>query len=136
MASVTKPITTFEKTVERAVSLLKLHEEQPALEELDDLIRAAVILSVAGFDRYFTAKYCDILVPHLKSGQRIYSELYDSLEAAGLNAKFALELLASERPFRKIRTIVQNSLSSHTTHRDEKIDELFSRIGLKDLRKV
>jgi hypothetical protein len=37
------------------------------------------------------------------------------------------------RPFRKIRTIVQVSLTGHTTHREEKIDELFLSLGLNKL---
>jgi hypothetical protein len=45
----------------------------------------------------------------------------------------ALELAVSKRPFRKIRTIVQNSLSQHTTQRISIIDELFISFGLKNL---
>jgi HEPN superfamily RiboL-PSP-like protein len=135
MPSVVKPLTVFHKTIVRASALISLRETELETPEPDDLIRAAVIISIAGFDRYFTAKYCDILIPYLKSGEKVHSDLYNSLQNAGLDAKFALELLAAKRPYRKIRTIVQNSLSQHTTHRDDKIDELFLRIGLKFLCK-
>jgi hypothetical protein len=133
MSSVVQPITVFHKTVHRSNGLLDLYDTGPALEEPTDLIRAAVLISIAGFDRYFTSKYCDVLIPHLKSGKRTDKTLFKSLEEAGLNAEFALELIESKRPYRKLRTIVQNSLSKHTTHRTEVIDELFLRLGLKNL---
>jgi len=53
----TKPFSVFEKTRKRAESLLDLRDSNPELAELDDLTRAAVLLSVAGFDRYFTSKF-------------------------------------------------------------------------------
>lgn len=134
-----KPFTVFLKTLARTEGLLELHRRGSALDENDDLLRAAIILAVAGFDRYFTAKFCDVLVTHLKSNREIGSDLCKRLEDAGFNTKFALKLLSetvnhrTSRPFRKIRTIVQNSLSRHTTHRDDAIDELFKGIGLKGL---
>lgn len=133
MASIVKPITTFEKTITRAESLITHYESNPALTEKDDLLRAAVMLAIAGFDRYFTAKYCDVLVPYLQKDKRISEAMLSRLEEAGLGPKFALELVVSKRPFRKIRTIVQNSLSRHTTHRMDVIDDLFLSVALKGL---
>jgi hypothetical protein len=134
-----KPFTIFEKTISRSNGLLELHKTGPHLDENDDLIRAAIVLAVAGFDRYFTAKFCDVLVTHLKSSGEVGPDLYKILEKAGFNTEFALKLVSEtvenrkSRPFRKIRTIVQNSLSAHTTHRDDAIDDLFKGLGLKDL---
>ncbi len=119
--------------------MVKLCNKEKYLSENDDLARAAVIFAVAGFDRYFTAKFCDVLVTHLKSGKSIGPDLYKRIEAAGFGTEFALRLISEtvenrqSRPFRKIRTIVQNSLSNHTTHRDSVIDELFKSLGLIDL---
>src|SRR6056297_202988 len=134
-----KPLSIFEKTVDRADSLIALAATGPEIEESDDLIRSAVVIAVAVFDRYFTAKFCDVLVPHLKSGDKIGSNLFARLEKAGFDTEFALRLIAdgvdnrTARPFRRIRNIVQTSLSSHTTHRDDAINDLFLDIGLKDL---
>lgn len=134
-----KPFGIFEKTHKRAVDLLDLRETHPALPELDDLTRAAVLLSVAGFDRYFTSKFCDVLVAHLKSQKKIGADLYTRIGEAGFTTEVALSLISesvdnrNSRPFRKIRTIVQNSLSTHTTHREDVIDELFMALGLKNL---
>ncbi|WP_123643871.1 HEPN domain-containing protein [Histidinibacterium lentulum] len=134
-----KPYSTFEKTVERSRALVELFDTDPQIDEKEDLLRAAVILCVAGFDRYFTSKFCDVLVPHLKSGEKIGNDLFKRLEVAGFNTEVSLRLIAdsvnnrNSRPFRKIRTIVQSSLSNHTTHRDDAIDALFLDLGLKNL---
>ena len=133
MSKSAKPITTFDKTIERANGLLNHYRREPEIDECNDLLRAAVILAVAGFDRYFTAKFCDVLVPHLKDEKRISNDVCTLLSDAGLDTRFALDLAVSKRPFRKIRTIVQNSLSKHTTQRTEIIDQLFIHFGLKDL---
>ncbi|MBZ0215825.1 MAG: hypothetical protein K8F25_04670 [Fimbriimonadaceae bacterium] len=50
-----------------------------------------------------------------------------------MDTAFALQLAVSKRPYRKIRTIVQNSLSRLTTHRSSVIDNLFLSLGLNDL---
>ena len=131
----TKPLTNFEKTISRAEDLLELFDAGTGLDEPNDAIRAAVIFSVAAFDRYFTTKFCDVLVPHLKSKAKPSTALVKRLHDAGLDTEFALELAVASRPFRKIRTIVQNSLSRHTTHRTEVIDNLFLALELKDLTK-
>ena len=134
-----KPFSIFEKTVDRADALVELADTQPNIGEPDDLVRSAIVIAVAGFDRYFTAKFCDVLVPHLKSGDKIGPNLFARLEKAGFDTEFALRLIAdgvenrAARPFRKIRNIVQTSLSSHTTHRDDAINNLFLDLGLKDL---
>ncbi len=133
MPSTTKPITIFQNTTTRANALLDLYDRGVDLDEADDLLRAAVVLAVAGFDRYFTSKFCDVLVPHLKGDDRISQEVLDLLRRAGLDTKFALELAVSKRPFRKIRTIVQNSMSRHTTQRASVIDKLFNSFGLSEL---
>lgn len=133
MPAIVSPLTTFEKTRVRACALLDLQDAGCDLAEQDDLTRAAVVLAIAAFDRYFTAKYCDVLIPHLKQDKKISDKVLKRLEDAGLDARFSLELLGSDRPFRKIRTIVQNSLSKYTTQRFEVIDELFLPLGLKEL---
>lgn len=130
-----KPITVFEETITRATALLDMVDAGDTPKNPDDVVRGAVMLSVAAFDRYFTAKFCDVLVPHLKNSKTLSDPLLSRLEEAGFDTKFALELAVSDRPFRKIRTIVQASLSRLTTHRSSVIDELFSSLGLIDLTK-
>lgn len=133
MGSVVKPITAFEKTLTRAFALLDHADGGLPTPEDNDFRRAAVILSIAAFDRYFTSKFCDTLIDYLRSGQPVTDRLEKLLLASGLNTKFALELAISKRPFRKIRTIVQNHLSFKTTQRADAINQLFRDLGFSDL---
>ena len=128
-----KPLTIFRETLNRSRSLLDMVDEGGIITNADDIVRGAVIIGVAAFDRYFTSKFCDVLVPHLKKSSKNSDGLLNLLEQSGLDTEFALQLVISKRPFRKIRTIVQNSLSRHTTHRSSTIDELFVSLGLKKL---
>ncbi len=127
-----KPITNFKKTIVRAEALITLYESEPDLTELDDLLRSAVVLGMAGCDSYFTHKFCDALVPFLKHHDPS-KELLNMLEKAGLNTKMALELSMMERPFRRIRTLLERSLSHLTTQRTSAIDTLFGAVELKGL---
>ena len=129
------PLTVFRETITRSKRLLDLVDQTAYDAHNDDIIRGATILAVAAYDRYFTAKFCDILVPHLKSSTVISKDLIKRLESAGLDTSFSLELIVSKRPFRKIRTIVQASLSRVTTHRSSVINDIFVSVGLKDLTK-
>lgn len=127
-----KPLTVFRSVVMRSEALLDLHAQGAKIPEENDLIRAAVVLAVAGFDAYFTNKFCDILNPYLKS-HKPGPTLIATLRDAGLDTEAALELAVMERPFRRIRTLVQRSLAGRTTQRFEAIDELFLSIGVKNL---
>ncbi len=127
-----KPLANFKSTIARARQLCELRETVATLSEPDDLLRSAIVLSVAGFDAYFTDKFSDILVPYLKT-RKPGPTLIKILEDSGLNAETALEIAVMHRPFRRIRTLVQAHVSSRTTQRFQAIDELFLSIGVKDL---
>jgi hypothetical protein len=133
MGSVVKPLVTFEKTLNRAICLIEAAKQAHPSPLADDLARSSVVLAIAGFDRYFTAKFCDVLIDHLKSGKEVSDSTAKVLREAGLDTKFALKLAVSKKPFRKIRTIVQSHLSDQTTQRTSAIDSFFLNIGLKDL---
>ena len=135
-----KPLHNFEQTMLRAEALLDMYDDRQfhisqnstgatAFIEEDDLIRSAVIVSVAALDHYFTSKFSDILVRHLKT-RTPSKELLSILEKAGLTTRVALELAIMKRPFRRIRTMLQNHLSRYTSHRVEAIDKLFCSVGL------
>ena len=100
----------------------------------DDVLRGAVVLSVAAMDAYFTRRFAELLVPFLKK-KGPNAKLIRMLEIAGLNTAVALELAVMERPYRRIRSLVQRYLSTYTTQRFQAIDELFLALGVKDLSK-
>ncbi|MEM7242424.1 MAG: HEPN domain-containing protein [Pseudomonadota bacterium] len=134
-----RPKTQFDNTLARATDLLDIFDQREAdfamhgvdLIDADrDLVRASMLLSVAGLDHYFTQKFCDKLVGYLKSNEP-NDQLVKLLSNSGLNTKSALELLVMDRPFRRVRTMVQDNLSRYTSHRTQKIDQLFQAMGYK-----
>jgi hypothetical protein len=126
-----KAFTNFTRTIERSKQVIALYRDGVNLTEKEDLVRFSVILSVSALDSYFTDKFCDVLVPFLKKREPT-DDLVEILEKAGLNTRTALELISMERPFRRIRTLVERSFSNYTTQRTDVIDKLFTSIGLQD----
>lgn len=129
----------FEGVIKRSLNLLSLqqpieklfpHGSQPP--DLSDMTRAAVVLSVAAMDAYFTGVFAERLVPFLKTKKVTSPALAAVLHKAGLDASLTLELLAMERPYRRIRKLMDAYLAQHVTQRVEVIDELFLSYGLKD----
>ena len=135
-----RPITQFHGTINRSFALLDMFDERhfdhargsTKFIQEDDLIRAAVVVAVAAMDHFFTQKFCDVLVPHLKKNGPS-DQLSDLLKKSGLDTKTALELLTMKRPFRRIRTMSQRHLSRYTSHRAKAIDKLFSTVGIDGL---
>lgn len=130
-------ILTFESTSARASSLVALHSslnetQRASMPDCRDLLRSAIALSVAGMDAYFTDRFAESLVRFLKK-RGATKGMIDLLSSAGLDAKAALEMLAMQRPYRRIRTIIESSLSEYTTQKQRVIDELFVVYGVKDL---
>jgi hypothetical protein len=135
--SPSKSYLRFEGVIKRSLNLLSL---QPAIEKLlakttpppdvSDMARAAVVLAVAAMDAYFTAIFAERLVPFLKKAKIAPPALAAVLEKAGLDASLALELLAMERPYRRIRKLMDAHLAKHVSQRFEVIDELFASYGI------
>ena len=126
--------TEFQRTMDRAEDLLERHRAEPAHSTADDQVRMAVVLGVAAMDSYFTTKFCNILVPYLKT-KGPTDGLTKVLSQAGLDTETALILLSMQRPYRRIRTLVERSFDTLTTQRTDVIDELFLSFGLKEFCK-
>jgi len=126
----------FEKVILRSLNLVSLHNtlkahlgpSDPSLD-FSDLLRAAVVISVAAMDAYFTDVFAERLVPFLKR-KGPTKDLVQLLGEAGLNTSVALELLSMERPFRRIRTLVESRLGLQVTQRIDAINELFKAYGI------
>lgn len=110
--------------------LLKAH---PSMKDIEaaDMSRAAVVLAVAAMDAYFTDAFVERLVPFIKQ-TRPGESLVALLRDAGLDTAMALELLTMNRPYRRVRTLVDGHLERTTTQRLKAIDELFICYGLKN----
>ena len=140
-----KPIELFDSTITRCLKLMALHRSLekarskgmslPAtIEEVCDLSRAAIVLAVSGMDAYFTSKFTELLVPFLKK-KGPTPDLVTFLAKAGLNTTAALEMLTMDRPYRRIRTLVEAHLDRVTTQQVSVIDELFQAYGIKGFTK-
>lgn len=134
-----KALTAFLSAQQRALEMSQHHHELANHADgkhkcADDVLRAAIVLSVAAMDGYFTRRFSELLVPYLKrNGPN--EKLIQLLEAAGLTTAVALELAAMDRPYRRVRALVQRHLATYTTQRFRAIDELFLALGVKDLSK-
>jgi hypothetical protein len=132
-------IASFKSTSNRANSLITLHasltEAQiAAMPDPNDLLRSAIAFSVAGMDSYFTDRFSESLVRFLKI-RGATPDLIVLLRDAGLDTKAALEMLTMQRPYRRVRTLVEDYLSNYTTQKQDVIDKLFRVYGVKDLCK-
>lgn len=135
-------IEQFNRTIDRAAKLLNLSESPEVKVQgavvTSDLLRASLVIAVAAMDAYFTSRFTEHLVPYLKSASnsknsQVPNNLVDLLSLGGLNARSALEMLTMDRPYRRIRTIVDAYLSTYTTQQHHVIDSLFLCYGVKDL---
>lgn len=136
----TKAYEKFLKTVRRCESLVesykKLHlldqEKGEDIPTPKDIVRGAVVLAVAALDAYVTDAFVEKLVPYLKR-YTPDEELIELLYDAGLDTKEALVLLSMDRPYRRIRTLIENYYASYTTQKFEVIDQIFRPYRLKKI---
>lgn len=130
----------FIKTIRRCDSLVSSYKKLQEIDEDEgtdiptpkDIIRGAVVLAVAALDTYVTDVFSEKLVPYLKA-YKADPDLVTLLNDAGLDTKEALYLLTMERPFRRIRTLVESYYSSYTTQKFEVIDQIFKPYRLKEI---
>ncbi len=73
-------------------------------------------------------------IPILQIALLIYA-LVNLLEKAGLDTRQCLAMLSMERPYRRVRTLVDGYLDKYVTQRFSAIDSLFLAYGLKDFSK-
>lgn len=132
-----KAYLRFETVVQRSLNLAqarhpleKILQQAGEEDDLSDMTRASVVLAVAAMDAYFTGVFAEKLVPYLKSKTTPGKDLLKVLSDAGLNTQTALELLGMQRPYRRIRTLMDDYLEREVTQKTNKIDELFKSYGL------
>jgi len=132
-----KALTAFHKAITRSEDLLTVYtslSKDPAIVkcEAKDLLRSALVMAVAGMDAYFTGRFTENIVVYLKTN-RPTDGMVKILSKAGLDTRQALEMIAMDRPWRRIRTLLDDHLFDHTTQRFDAIDDLFVVYKVKDL---
>jgi len=128
---------TFNKTIKRSNGLISIYEKTQnnddfAGQNITDLVRSAVVLSVSGMDAYFTSRFSESLVSFIKENGPT-EDLIDILYKAGLDTEQALEMITMDRPYRRVRTLIDENLSKHVTQRFEVVDDLFKVYGIPNL---
>lgn len=127
-----KAFAKFHKTVRRCDTLVDAYTTIHGLNEADtevpaapkDIIRGAVVLAVAALDAYVTDVFVEKLATYLKK-HRPDESLVALLLKAGLDTREALSLLTMDRPYRRIRNLVQSHYAQYTTQRFDVIDSVF-----------
>lgn len=123
----------FDKTISRCKEQIQLYERLKVVQEehpeidinvSQDILRGAIVLAVAAFDAYATDCFVEMFIPYIKK-RGVDESLTELLAKAGFDIKFAVGLIESERPYRKIRTLIERYYSAYTTQRLHVIDELF-----------
>jgi hypothetical protein len=132
-----KSITKFQNTITRSKGLLAIYSATISKPEFaghntTDLIRSALVLAVSGLDNYFTSRFSESLVPFLKKNKP-QKNLVDILEKSGLDTIQTLEMLTMDRPYRRIRKLIDQYLSEYTTQKFEVIDKLFIVYAIPNL---
>lgn len=134
-----KSYEKFEKVIQRSLDLIslqkilegKISSAKKKKMNLSDISRAAIVLSIAAMDSYFTNIFAERCIPYLrKKGKN--KNITKFLEKAGFDVEVALELLSMDRPYRRIRKLIELYLEQHTTQRTKVIDELFLAYNLKN----
>lgn len=136
----------FDATITRSIDLFHLarhwHDGCPSHHHATeghkavytDIGRSGVVLAVAAMDAYFTRRFSELLVPYLKA-KGTTKALSELLESAGLDVAQALALAIMDRPFRRIRALVDGYLERYTAQKSDRIDSLFAAYGLTELSK-
>ena len=126
----------FIKTIRRCESLVasykklhELHSNDTATPAPKDIVRGAIVLSVSALDAYVTDVFAEKFVAYIKRFEPD-ENLIELLNDAGLNTKVALELIEMDRPYRRIRTLIQQHYNKYTTQKFEVIDRLFATYRL------
>lgn len=135
-----KAFAKFTKTIHRCESLVKSYERLNEIDRTEgvdiptpkDIVRGAVVLAVAALDAYVTDVFAEKLVPYLKRhspDETLVKLLFD----AGLDTKTSLDLLPMDRPYRRIRTLVERYHRTFTTQQFDVIDKMFLCYRIKNL---
>ena len=134
-----KSLEKFTKTIKRCETLVNTYIDLKERSERDeissptkDIVRGAVVLAVSALDAYVTDVFAEKLVPYIKTYNPDDS-LIKLLSEAGLNTKEALVLIRMDRPYRRIRTLIEKYYSKYTTQKFEVIDKLFLQYHLKNI---
>ena len=130
----TKSKSIFDKTVNRCETLIEAYKDQVTFECNDDILRCAVVLSIAALDRYTKNCFLEAFTALISRVQNC--DARDRLFAdANVDVSFLMKLMkkGTESVYEEVKTRVGKALSNRTFQDAEKIRELFSCFGMPNL---
>jgi hypothetical protein len=136
-----KAYYAFEKTIERSLNMAELvkpvetiikAKATTANVDASDLLRASLVLGVAAMDSYFTGIFAERFIRYIQK-KGVNDKIVEILEKANFTIEVALELIAMDRPYRGLRTRIDEHLSKCTTQSTSVIDDLFLAFRIKDI---
>ncbi len=133
----TKAFEQFKKTIQRSEGLINFYIRNKNMKGISfpkDIVRGAVVLSVAAFDAYVSNVFTEKLIPYIKN-KPIKKEMLKFLESTGVTVKLALELLNTDNPYKQIQALVENYYMAHPTQKFQTVDKMFLRYGIEDIVK-
>lgn len=128
----------FDCVMKRCDDLLALYDDElheRCGKKNDDLLRSAVVLGVAGMERYVKDSFFENLITYLKHG-KVNSTLKERLEKAGVDNGFLLSEMANDNKdglYLSIKDKVVRSLEKEVFQRVDAIVGLFKCFDLKDV---
>lgn len=93
-------------------------------------VKFSIVTSVAAFDKYYTDRFIEALIPYLKKNNPT-KEIAKLLEDSGVNVYETLKLINMNKPNVRIKSLVRKHLKYYITQKENKIDLLYSCYGLK-----
>lgn len=124
----------FDKTLARCNEMVNLYNKLKIKGDIppQDVLRGAIVLAVAAFDAYATDCFSEHFIDYIKRN-KIDDSIIALLTDAGFDLRFALELINTERPYRKIRTLIDKHYSKYTTQKIKVIDDLYKLFHLSKI---
>jgi len=131
-------VENFRKTIKRAEAMISLHKTlcprgKPKVE-YSDILRAAVVISVAAMDGYFHERIPESLAPFVraKKGKNLPGRLLQIVKDSVCHDRL-IEILFEERPLSHLVTIVRKATADRTYQDAGKIEQAVGMLGVDDL---
>jgi hypothetical protein len=133
-----KAIEAFDSVLKRARGLIDVHvtlhpKGKPA-ERSDDVLRAALVLGIAGADAFFHDKIAESIAPLIRKSQgRNLPGALTAVFEKQLSTPRMLEIMFEERRLSHLSTAVRRAIKDSTYQDPGKIEQALRLLGVDDL---
>jgi hypothetical protein len=134
-----KAIEAFRFNIERARKLVSLYrgliDQGADHDDVDDVLRASLVLAVGALDAFVHDRVGEQLVPYIKRSLRNDPDSLGPVEKElkSVDMRELLRWLTLRRPFVQVRKVVENRIGAESFQHPGKIEEAFHLIGKKEV---